>query len=503
MLNRIFLGLMLFPMAYLAASDANEAIMRSRVYCSAEQGIAFRYPYAWRAIDQYGGELLSKGMMVGTMGDKRVVVDSERKLSQPRLAQFSLLASEVAGKSLDQIGDAQAGEALTWQAFHYYGKDPGRPQGDIKWAPKGLEARQGVGKKCCVLAVKHGDRISGLVLLGGLDEADNKRVIASFEVLSGGPAKPSGKSSAHAMTWREKQWRDGNVISAEDKVMKGVALKPTLIPWSQAWEVETEHYHIMGNTSPARLVWQGHYFEALFRAYSKVYEPERMPPYKFEVHIFDSLDQFRTNAATFGFPMGLGMCGFFVPQLLSLWVYEDSIKFAGESSSVEHVSAHECSHQFLHVATNGNSKVPTWLNEGLAVYFESGIFRNGEFLLQPPVQRIELLKNQYQQNKDTLLPLGQYLDLHGHIDAPQYGEVYAMTHFWIFGQCNGPLCAHKKGCGLARFREYWQALKKGEDGNLSFERIFMADMIKAQGGRENAVREWTKALRKYVQGMRS
>ena len=52
--------------------------------------------------------------------------------------------------------------------------------------------------------------------------------------------------------------------------------------------------------------------------------------------------------------------------------------------------------------------------------------------------------------------------------------------------------------GLARFRLYWQALKKHEDGAKAFERIFMADMIAAQGGREQAIDTWETLLLDYV-----
>jgi hypothetical protein len=161
--------------------------------------------------------------------------------------------------------------------------------------------------------------------------------------------------------------------------------------------------------------------------------------------------------------------------------------------------AHECSHQFLHLTCNGTEHVPTWINEGLAVYFESGVFQNGEFVIRSPTERINHLKQHYAQQKSTLIPLDTYLDHHGGISVGQYGEVFAMTSFWLFGTCSPDAlnCKHKS-CGLARFREFFSALKKGEDGAEAFERIFMADMIKAQGSRSSAVELWRKCLIDYV-----
>jgi hypothetical protein len=189
-----------------------------------------------------------------------------------------------------------------------------------------------------------------------------------------------------------------------------------------------------------------------------------------------------------------------VPSLLSLWVYEESGELGGPEFTIEHVMAHECSHQFLHVTCNGSDHIPTWVNEGLAVYFENGVFQGGEFQIRSPTGRINELKQDYQQQHSTLAPLDEYLSHHGHISAAQYGEVFAMTHFWVFGTCrpDPQLCKHKD-CGLRRFRDYFQALKKHEDGAKAFERIFMDDMIKAQGSREKAIDVWQKALMDYVQ----
>ena len=88
------------------------------------------------------------------------------------------------------------------------------------------------------------------------------------------------------------------------------------------------------------------------------------------------------------------------------------------------------------------------------------------------------------------MQLDQYIDQGGHINASQYSEVYAMTHFWIFGQGKE---------GITRFRAYWKALKAGEDGAKAFERIFLEDMIKNFGSRREAVKAWQKALLDYVE----
>ena len=275
------------------------------------------------------------------------------------------------------------------------------------------------------------------------------------------------------------------------------ATKLKSVSWDKSWELETAHYHVTTQVSPARLAQYGAFLEALYRSYSQLYDPEVFPPVKMEIHVFNTNEEFRAAAAAHGFAIGPGVGGFFVPTLLSIFVYEEVSKQS--SATVEEVLAHECSHQFLHVTCNGSRHVPTWINEGLAVYFESGILQGGQFQVRPPKERIARLKGTYESIKTTLMPLQGYLAHYGHIEGANYGEVYAMTAFFLFGTCQGGFanCKHKE-CGLAHFRDYWKALKRREDGTKAFEEYFMKDMIKAKGSREAAIAAWQQAYFTYV-----
>lgn len=514
------LMLLLAVAAGLEAAASGEYAMRERVYCDPEAGISFRYPYDYRQPDQYVGEF-RRGDDQGPPGkDERVVAGPDGKPVRLRRLDASgkvradvrvFAQTQAAGAEVDlsSVGDKEAGATLVWKPFDYYREAPERPFAARSWAPADVQAVLGVAEDQCVLVVKSADRIAGLVLRGSPDApAANRRLLDSFEILATGEKSkpgvkplPKGKGP-RATTWCEAQCRKGQVIDAKGGLVKVGKTKP--VPWLQAWEIETEHYHITANTSPERLVQRAALHEALYRCYAKLYEPERMPPTKSEVHIFDTCDQFDGAARQWvdpGFQARNGnslIGGFFRPDWLSLWIYEES-GMLNARMPIEEVAAHECSHQFLHLACNGSAHVPTWFNEGLAVYFESGQFKNGEFVIRLPADRIEDLRAAYTDRRATLLPLNQYLDHHGHIAAEQYAEVFAMVHFWVFGTCvpNPKECKHKD-CGLKRFRDYWQALKKGEDGTAAFDRVFLQDMIKAQGGRPAAIAAWQKALVDYV-----
>lgn len=507
--------LRLLPLALCAvmamASESSTWAMRWRTWCDPEAGIAFRHPYMWLppsmhewALDRDRGGRGSGTRLVEireiTINGKKVqVTGPEGPAKDSDLAHDVIVFSEVAADPVDAIGDKIAKLPLQWSDWDYYRADPGRPHADPKFATKGVTARLGVAKDRCALAVRHGDRVSGVVFAGAIDRESTKAIMDSFEVL---PAAEKGKKTMR-MTWRERQFRLGKVIGPDGKPMDPPR-KSKPVPWSQAWEIETEHYHVTGHTSPERLLGHGAYLEALYRTYSDLYQPDKMPPLKFEVHIFDLKNDFDAAAASYGIPTAMGggiTGGFFTPSLLSLWVYEESGKLGGYDFTVEHVTAHECSHQFLHLACNGSENVPTWFNEGIAVYFESGEFKNGTFLIKPPRERTERLQAQYAQTGRMLMDPESYLDHHGHISADQYGEVYAMVHFWVFGTCKGADCKHKD-CGRSRFRTYWQALRAGEDGATAFQRIFLDDMIKAKGSKAAALQAWQDALVAYVKKLK-
>ncbi|NRA40247.1 MAG: DUF1570 domain-containing protein, partial [Planctomycetes bacterium] len=275
------------------------------------------------------------------------------------------------------------------------------------------------------------------------------------------------------------------VFNRSGRAVKPVKNGPS--EWEQCWELETAHYHLTSQVSPARLYYYGMLCEALWREFYRVYEPDTLIPYKMEIHIFNTFQDFSKSAASLQSPISFGVGGFFHPSLLCICAYEKSTEVNSEFTPSK-VLGHELSHQFLHLSCNGTRHVPTWINEGLAVYFETFDFKAGKYIGKAPKGRIRQLATVYAQRKDVVWDMDDYLGHFGHIPALNYAEVYAMTHFWIFGDPKG-----KK-----RFREYWKALKAGENGTDAFERIFMVDLIRVHGSREAAVKAWTQAMVIYV-----
>lgn len=504
---RLLLSLVLLAAALLSPAWAADGAwsMRARVFCDPDWGIAFRYPYEYRAPDQYAAAV-SSGRSGGSFrieAGENMSPDELRKLFQQRLAQARTAwdarafchnkdelpsdLGDLADKPLAEVASALMKEYLSvdvaFEPATYYETDnPRRPHADPEWAPEGIEAVRPVsaadfGGWFCDL----GDRYVGVLCRGDQGSDDNSLIADSFEVL-----RPQRRGTPQ--TWRHAMMEKGYAIGPDDELVKARSYRPDgLVSWRDGWSVESEHYHIQVQSHPGKAIYFAGYLEKLYEAFVDVYDPDSVPPYKMEIKIFDTQRNFMQGAGAHGIPVGPSVGGFFLPGHLAIFVYEDSGKLSPDFA-VEHVLAHECSHQFLHTTCNGSSHVPTWINEGMAVYFESAKYDGRRFSWFPPRQRLDRLQMIYQRSERPMADLEYYMNHYGHISPAQYAEVYAITHFWVFGV---------KG-GKKRFKEYWQALKEGENGTEAFQRIFMDDMIKAQGGLRGALRAFDKALVQYV-----
>jgi hypothetical protein len=491
------------PASASAEDGGGQWPMRWRVYCDPTVGFAFRFPYEDFVPDQYKVDIYARDPEPVALADQAQGRPVPATIHGHRVihaisALDSALPAALHGAPLAAIGTSLCGKDMQWQPYDFYDRTPGgarhatRPQATPAWAPPGITAMTGSDPRHCALLVHAPGRTICLVLAGRADDDTNRRILASCEVL---PGVGRGRTP---MTWRQAQGRNGAVIDAEGT--PGYSDTQSPVDWTDGWDLETAHFHITTQVSPGKLLYYGAYLEALFRAYSALYDLDAIPPYKFEVEIFNSHQDFLEALASQGFTLPQTVGGLFVPGLLSIFAFQE----CGDGSrdfTVEHVLAHECSHQFLHMICNGSAHVPTWINEGLAVYFESGVFENGEFQVRPPRERIARLRDIYGQLRRPLIPLDRYLDYYGHIIPEQYGEVYCITAFWLFGQCT-PDCPHTN-CGLSRFRAYWKALKAHENGTVAFERIFMDDMVRAHGGsRSAAIADWTERYMTFVMSLR-
>ena len=140
---------------------------------------------------------------------------------------------------------------------------------------------------------------------------------------------------------------------------------------------------------------------------------------------------------------------------------------------------HEAFHQFAYNAIS--TELPVWLNEGLAQYFEEGLWNGDGFLLgEVPPRRIRQL--QADLHADRLLPFGALLQMSNDQwgrrlaasradGVTQYNQSWAMVHFLVMAQ--GP-----RGEYLyrARLLEMLRLLHGGHSANEAFHLAFGSNL---------------------------
>lgn len=500
------------------------APMRWRVFSDPQAGVAFRFPYYYHIVDQYRGVVQRPGPRQVSVTHEADADPAEVRAMIKKMKEQAHLEGDLemrwfrldelpAGVVADDLATAIRHVALSelkdFSTYDYYSDIERRPHADPDWALPDIRAMRAAGPESCAMAVSWLDHIAVLSLRGSASDDANKKILDSFEVLAPTNVRQwlaqrerrdrrdrRLVEPKELMTWRTARCLRDNVVFGPDGEAASGRAGPT-DAWADAWEIETFSYHITSTVSAKQLHYFGGTMETLHDAFVEVYRPDRMPPYKMEIHIAQDVDGFAALARD----MGIGQVatgrggsltgGFFVPRWLAICTFAEPVR--GFDTRVEGVLAHEASHQFLHVACNGSAHVPTWINEGLAVYFEAGDYRPGRApVWKPPKGRLDMLRRMYQRLPEgsTLTPLGTYLGHYGHIPAQNYAEVYLMTHFLVWGSRSG----------RDLFRQYWQALRDGEDGTKAFERLVLDPLIEARGSREAGLRAWAEMLQRWLGG---
>ena len=474
-------------------------MLRWRVIADPESRISLRVPFDYRVVDMYYPGVRRTASVSGEEA-AGLTPEEIQKLLRERLQNLDKSKTkydvEVKFRPTAELGDLAAkdlGEAageiaglkgdVSWSEFDYYEESTERPQGNSKWAPEGITALSGESSTHSILALSYEQGIAVILCTGPLYDHDNEYILNTVEVMA--------EKRKQLQTYRQGVALRGMVVNHKGEIGKPARVKK--VASDQAYDIETGHYHVISNVGGKAIHKYGAMMEVLYDAFIKTYMPEKIPVFKMEVAIWAEQGEMGQAAGKIGVgPLSPGVLGFFSSSLLNIMAYETNRSDIDFSTFA--TLAHEASHQFLHMACNGSRHVPTWLNEGLAVYFESALYRSGRLSLRPPKGRLNSLSSyySYQTGGKMIWKPDFYLSHYGGIPGLNYGEVYLKTHFWIFGV---------KG-GRERFQKYWKALLKGEDGTEAFDRIFMADLIEKFGTRGAALDKVEELVVRHIKNIR-
>lgn len=184
----------------------------------------------------------------------------------------------------------------------------------------------------------------------------------------------------------------------------------------------------------------GRHMDAVFEQFAERFtsfrsdQPERMALYLFKTQrdYIDFLRQFRIDGTNSG--------GIFVvqPKLLAVATWVQGKSRSETFRTLQHEGFHQFAHRYI------GPTLPIWINEGLAVYFESGILVGKTFRLGlADVRRVLAIQNAIEHNRvirfDRLLNMtaDQWQQgLLGDVERAQflYDQSWSIVHFLIHAE---------------------------------------------------------------------
>lgn len=204
------------------------------------------------------------------------------------------------------------------------------------------------------------------------------------------------------------------------------------IPWEKRSKLETLHYSIETNVPEMT----GKYVMLLLEELYKYYglRLNCAPTGKLRVFIFATREDFEQQASAAGHPVNRNVGGFYLQSssLSQCAIYMPWVMQGGDDPTS--VLMHECFHQFYHRVFGKGE--PTWLNEGMATYFEACVF-DGEKITDGVINptRLEALQEMIRQKDvdslSALLNMDQQM-----YHAPQYSEGWAFVYWMAWGQAD-------------------------------------------------------------------
>jgi hypothetical protein len=168
------------------------------------------------------------------------------------------------------------------------------------------------------------------------------------------------------------------------------------------------------------------------------------------IEVYATQEQFMRESAAAGIPMGRNVLGYFY------WGPSTGIRafYAGTPEQTMSTLFHECTHLVINKVCE---EVPTWANEGLAVFFESALRdEKGMTLETIPFNRLWHLKSMLKRGDLSLNRLCQLSGMREYT-GEYYPQGWGLIHFLLYAE---------KGKHRRLFENFYGALtKKTWDGD--------------------------------------
>ncbi|HVM61694.1 MAG TPA: DUF1570 domain-containing protein [Verrucomicrobiae bacterium] len=197
------------------------------------------------------------------------------------------------------------------------------------------------------------------------------------------------------------------------------------------------------------------------------------------VVVFDNADDFRKYAGGTVSLTHAGLAGYCHLKTDEAGnTFYELVTF--ESPNLWRVLAHEGFHQFIGYELG--QRIPMWLNEGMAQYFETAFITGSQFHVGQ-VSRGKLLYAQALIANKQAPPLSQLIQWDRNTFYANANVAYPMSWALVYYLVN----SNGERFGQSEFRRYMQDLKYGQDDYRSFQRRFGADIDRWQSDFENYI----------------
>ncbi len=226
--------------------------------------------------------------------------------------------------------------------------------------------------------------------------------------------------------------------------------------------LETPNFVIKTDIGPHVCRNAGQAMEQLYREFQQIFGvPDGAQRKKTELLIFEKEDDFRAYAEELGANLPERALGFYRrssdgrSQIVAY-------KRRTEEHHTLSTLYHEATHHFLGLALR--QRPPLWLDEGLAVYFETSRWQNGR-LVTGVKPRIRLMQLQHAIRQDRHHPLDKLMTFgRAEYDSLAYAQGWSLVYFLM------------NYAGQERFARYMRKLREGEDPEEAFKTSFTRDI---------------------------
>jgi len=236
-------------------------------------------------------------------------------------------------------------------------------------------------------------------------------------------------------------------------------------PTSGLPTIRTRYYRLHTDLPSAEARDVARFLDEMFVSYARVFRLRAHRQAPLDVYVFRTRERFLAYGERQSLEKVQQYRGFFSAGLRVMASY-------GSGAELRRILAHEGTHQFITLVTRPTHQPPLWFHEGLATYFETATWDNGNLTLGA-LNRERLAGLALMRRGDRFVPT---IPLRHLLTAEEftlfhYAEAWSFVYFLLHGD---------GGRNADVLNRYFILIQEGEDPVEAFARAFRAPLSKVE-----------------------